>query len=76
MSGLFSKPSIPAPQAAPVSPAEDKAAEQARVNVANAAAMDLAIGGRRSTEFAGRKVAMAAQMARSKGRHLVGDEGL
>lgn len=76
MSGLFSKPSIPAPQAAPVSPVEDKAATQARVNVANAAAMDLAIGGRRSTEFAGRKQAMASQMARSKGKRPVGDEGL
>ncbi len=76
MSGLFSKPSIQAPQAAPVSPVEDKAATQARMNVANAAAMDLAIGGRRSTEFAGRKQAMAAQMLRAKGKGALADEGL
>ena len=47
---------------------EDKAAEQARANAASAAAMDLAIGGRRSTEFAGRQGAMAAQAARIKRR--------
>ena len=76
MSGLFSKPSIPAPQAAPVSPVEDKAATQARVNASNAAAMDLAIGGRRSTEFAGRKTAMAAQMARYKAKGMLSGEGL
>ena len=75
MSGMFSSPKIARPEAPPPSPVLAEEAQRKRMAVAAGAAADLAAGGRRSTEFAGREAAMTEQMAKAKKRRsMAGDE--
>lgn len=68
MSSLFSSPPVARPQAPPPSPVLAEDAQQRRAAVARAAAIDLAASGRRTTEFAGRRIAQEAQIERGKRR--------
>jgi len=72
---MFSSPKMPASQPPPVSPVFEQAAQRQRAAEAAAAAGDMAAGGRRSTEFAGRTQALTAQIAKAqKRKSLAGEE--
>jgi hypothetical protein len=66
VSGLFSKPSMPAPQPVPVAPTapDNKAAEDQRLNAERAAIADQKARGRASTVAAGGDIAAEEQYNR------------
>jgi hypothetical protein len=64
----FSTPSVPQWTPPPTNPLEDEERARQRENKASAAAADLATSGRRSTMYAGTKIARDAQMERGKKR--------
>jgi len=68
MASLFSSPQVQTPAPLPKSPVEDEYRQYERDQAARRASSDLAASGRRTTEFAGREIAMAKQSARSKKR--------
>ena len=72
---MFSSPKIARPEAPPPSPILAEEAQRKRMAEAAAAAGDMAAGGRRSTEFAGRTQALTAQIAKAqKRKSLAGEE--
>jgi hypothetical protein len=68
MSAMFQRPHVAQPAPPPPSPVIEEEKVRARQSASDAAAMDLAVGGRRSTQFAGREMAMEDQMKRGKKR--------
>lgn len=80
MSGLFSKPSIPAPQPVPVAPMQDTGAEQQRLAAEQAALADSRSRGRASTIAGGgtmmeeeqRLRGLSSQQRRMASREMLG----
>ena len=68
MAGMFSSPKVPKPEPLPPSPILEEEKMRQRDAASSAAAMDLAVGGRRSTVHAGSEIAMAEQQKRVKRR--------
>ena len=64
MSTLFSSPKMPAMAPLPGTPLQDEAQKRERDVIARQAAIDLATSGRRTTEFAGRSLALSEQKDR------------
>jgi hypothetical protein len=64
----FSSPKMQAPAPMPANPGEDPEQIRQRENASRQAAVDLAAGGRRSTVFAGGRIAQDAQTARARKR--------
>lgn len=72
---MFSSPKVPKPEAPPPSPVLAEEQIRARQAEADAATADAALGGRRSTQYAGADMAREKQMERGKRRLLrAGDE--
>ena len=69
---MFSSPKMPDPQPLPPSPVLEEEKMRQRDAASSAAAMDLAVGGRRSTVYAGEELAMAGQQAKAKRRVAAG----
>ena len=65
---MFSTPQIPKPAPLPRSPIEDEYRLREQEQAQRRAAVDLAASGRRTTEFAGRSIALAEQKERVKKR--------
>jgi hypothetical protein len=68
MGSLFSSPQIQTPAPLPRSPVEDEVRLREQDQAQRRAAADLAASGRRTTEFAGRSIALAEQKERVKKR--------
>jgi len=68
MTSLFSTPQIPTPAPLPKSPLEDEVRLREQEQAQRRASADLAASGRRTTEFAGRSIALAEQKERVKKR--------
>jgi hypothetical protein len=68
MASMFSSPQIQTPAPLPKSPVEDEYRMREQEQAQRRASADLAASGRRTTEFAGRSIAMAEQKERAKKR--------
>lgn len=70
----FGSPAVPMPQPLPPDPRIAEDAKLEREAAANRASQDLAAGGRQSTIFAGREIAMTEQRQRAARKGRVADD--
>jgi hypothetical protein len=76
MSGILSKPSMPAPQPVPVNPVNDPAAEKSRLDAERAALAERKGAGRAGTVAAGGELASTMQAERGLMRKRASTEML